>query len=371
MLQIMMSGFDTLLRTASKRLGGLAYRQKAEAVAAVAPFAPTLPLNHAGLPASLRSFFQETVAIPPVPVYTLDDVFVSWHTAVFRNFRVFLPALAMPGTEYHYSDRLLLKQWVGHTRRVRRPLGLVHDPWSSSNFYHWMADSLPRLLVLREQHPGCQLLMPAPVAGYMQQTCAALGFTDLLTVEKDDIIHADTLVVPAHTTPLGYQHPPLLKQVRDELVAALAPAVPGRPPQRRRVYVSRARQKLRRLVNEDEILPLLAQYGFETVFFEELSLTQQVRLMQETAVLLGVHGAGLTNMLFLPAGATVIEMVNLEKLERTAEKGFENILYFRMAGGLQLPYYCLPGQHAGAGIPTNDSDIRVEPAQLAQVLSEL
>jgi len=50
--------------------------------------------------------------------------------------------------------------------------------------------------------------------------------------------------------------------------------------------------------------------GHSVMALEGLSLVQQVRLFSMSTVVMGVHGAGLSNILFCPAGTAVIEMGN-------------------------------------------------------------
>ena len=46
--------------------------------------------------------------------------------------------------------------------------------------------------------------------------------------------------------------------------------------------------------------------GFETVYTEELSFAEQVRLFSETRCLVSIHGAGLTNLMFMPPGGHML-----------------------------------------------------------------
>ncbi len=100
---------------------------------------------------------------------------------------------------------------------------------------------------------------------------------------------------------------------RPELIR-LVPEAYGsreRPAPHRRVFISRARAARRQLLNEDEIRRVLEPAGFERVLMEELPFAGQVALMRETAVLVAPHGAGLTNMIFCPPGAHVVEFADL------------------------------------------------------------
>lgn len=341
---------------------------------ATPPASPTLPINLADLPAAVAAHFHETTELPARHLFRLRNVSVSWHAVVFRNFRLYRKALPHPREEQLYLDAYLLKQWAGPHAPGPGPAdgyaALVHDQWTGANYYHWMADALPRLLLLRQVRPNCPLVMPAPIAAHARTTAVLLGFTQLLAVPAGHILRVPCLLLPEHTAPPGFQDPALIRQLRDELTAGLLQGRP-RPTPRRRVYVSRNRQALRRLANEADVLDLLQQHGFETVFFEELSFEQQALLLLETAVLLGVHGANLTNMLFMQPGTTVVELINAEKLVTLQNRDFENLIYYRMASNLGLRYANVPCAPVQAGGVTNDDDVRVAPAFLGDLLATL
>jgi len=76
----------------------------------------------------------------------------------------------------------------------------------------------------------------------------------------------------------------------------------------RRIYVSRSMASRRRVINEAEVVECLSAYGIGVVNSEILSLEEQVRLFRQAELIVGPHGAGLTNMLF-SQHAKVIEFL--------------------------------------------------------------
>ena len=64
-------------------------------------------------------------------------------------------------------------------------------------------------------------------------------------------------------------------------------------------------------MNEQEIadaLKAIDKANVKVVDLAQISFEEQVRLMRNTSVLIGVHGAGLTNLLYLPTQALVVEI---------------------------------------------------------------
>ena len=69
----------------------------------------------------------------------------------------------------------------------------------------------------------------------------------------------------------------------------------------RRIFLNRRQRSERTIVNIDEVEAVTSKHGFETVFAEDHSLDEQIRMFAETSAIVAIHGAGLTNCLFADA----------------------------------------------------------------------
>ncbi|KAG6477019.1 hypothetical protein ZIOFF_066269 [Zingiber officinale] len=92
----------------------------------------------------------------------------------------------------------------------------------------------------------------------------------------------------------------------------------------RLLVISRART--RKFMNVDEIARLARKVGFEVVVAEADfgGVANFSRLVNSCDAMLGVHGAGLTNAVFLPTNAVLIQVVPFGKLEWIAANYFRN-----------------------------------------------
>nr|CAB3472464.1 unnamed protein product [Digitaria exilis] len=85
------------------------------------------------------------------------------------------------------------------------------------------------------------------------------------------------------------------------------------------------RAHYRRFTNVPEIKKAAEAAGFEVTVASpraDVPLAETARMVNSHDVLLGVHGAGLTNAVFMPANAVVIQVVPYGKLERMARTDF-------------------------------------------------
>lgn len=326
-------------------------------------YLPTPPVNAGMFSEKIIAAFLVPVQFQEHSIYQLYDVHATWNGAVFSNLRLFLPSLVHNWYAKTFQDTLLLRQWMGE--KVEAPkdgIAICHNQWSVENYYHWLADTLPRLLVLRQLHPNIPLLLPQPVPpkqlpDYIRLTAAALGFTKYVPVNPRQILHAECVVLPELTATPITQNPELIRQVRAELVRAYSPAP---APATRRVYAARPATGARKIVNEADVDEVLDAYGFEKVYFERLSFFEQIQLMHETVVLLGVHGAGMANMFFLQDGAKVLELLYEEHQVHC---------YFWLASSFELPYFFVPCQCTEPE-KTSHSDMRVDVNLLRQIIDQ-
>ena len=75
-----------------------------------------------------------------------------------------------------------------------------------------------------------------------------------------------------------------------------------------KVYISRSSRGSRNIANEPAMVEALQSRGFTTVEFERFSVVEQAELMSRAEVVVGVHGAGFTNLTFCKPGTRVVEI---------------------------------------------------------------
>lgn len=356
--------FDTVTREASLLMPSWKKYWVVETVPPAPVHSPALPANYDMLPPAFATAFKKEIEFEHHKIYAVKNVYVSWDGAVFKNLQIFTPSLVRPEFKERFQDTFLLRQWFGE--QVELPesepgIAVAHNQWSAENYYHWLIDTLPRLLILRNQYPDYLLLLPQPLPpkqlpDYIKSSASVFGFTKYYPLTTKQILKAKHVVLAELTAESLFQNPDLVTQVREELISALCPEhiVPTR-----RIYASRATQSVRRLVNEKEMEEVLTAHGFETVFFEQLSFLEQIQLMRETSVFMGTHGASMTNLMFLPHKARVIELLNRDN---------GDLCYFRLASCFSLPYFCVPCESTDESL-FNQSDLVVDIEELRHVIT--
>lgn len=181
------------------------------------------------------------------------------------------------------------------------PLVLVGG---SSNYYHWLADYLPRLLVadMFPAYADWKFLLNKPLAPFQQEALELLGIdeTKRFCVERDVTVHAPRMLVPTLLSNTTMVHPEAIAMVRE--------AFPPVNVKRRRVYLSRNDASWRRLINEEALMELLAQYGFETFVPGTMGFQEQIDLCAGAEAVVALHGAGMANLMFCEPSTEVFEI---------------------------------------------------------------
>ncbi|XP_058087925.1 alpha-1,3-arabinosyltransferase XAT2-like [Magnolia sinica] len=86
-----------------------------------------------------------------------------------------------------------------------------------------------------------------------------------------------------------------------------------------------SRKRSRSFTNEHEIVEMAQSLGYEVVATEAnlgMNMSEFAQVVNSCDVMMGVHGAGLTNLVFLPTNAVLIQVVPLGGLEGFARLDF-------------------------------------------------
>jgi hypothetical protein len=162
------------------------------------------------------------------------------------------------------------------------------------NYYHWMMQCLPAIDHSLRLADGAERVLALPeLSGWQERSLDLLGLSEMKRIRIDFDCHyffrrahwCEYLSGPTD----GFLSPAALR-VLDRLGSGIAPADDG--PER--IYVARADTRNRVIGNEPELRQLLEA---------------QIGLFKNARVVVGGHGAGLTNLAFCQPGTVVLELL--------------------------------------------------------------
>ena len=325
-----------------------------------------LPLNIIEENQELFSHELERV-IPETRLLELNDVRVSSDGFLFRGHSMLPESFAFPANVKQWKRRGLLKFFVSNYA-LRRPRAVenevlwIIDDWSKG-YFHWLTDALTRLYVMRDRMDDFVLLLPWSYQSldFVQGSLKAFGIKSIEFIGKDEVLKCRRLFMPTHTAPSGHYNDNIIRAVRAILLQSYGDA--ANRGEGERVYISRGRARKRRILNEGEVSDVLAEFGFQTIYAEDLTFEQQVQICSRARYLLSNHGAGLTNMLFMGEGSSVMELRHYSDCI--------NNCYFTLSSALNLNYFYQTCRSGDSVTNPHLADLLVDTARLTENLKQL
>ncbi|MEM7345167.1 MAG: glycosyltransferase family 61 protein [Chloroflexota bacterium] len=217
------------------------------------------------------------------------------------------------------------------------------------NYHHWLIECMPRLRLALEEpaFANCPVIVPATLSPFQKETMQLLGLSaDRLLPFNGGDWQFRNLIFPS----IGTFAPQELRWVRNKFLAAIE----ARGNADGLYYITRRDTTNRQVINEDEVATFLQKQGFQIITLTELSFSKQLELFASARVVIGPHGAGLTNMLFAPSTATLIELIPDDQV---------NHCFWLIANAVGHRYTFLAGQTMNA-----QRDFTVSLERLRQAL---
>lgn len=189
-----------------------------------------------------------------------------------------------------------------------RTLSLV-TPEAANNYHHWTIDLLPRAGLV--QRAGYHLsefdhvLIKHRGYPFQIEALRKLGIEESKIIQVDDDLHieAEILVIPA----VRHDNTKVSRSDMEFVRQLYLPDEPSPTTAFRRLYVSRRDAAFRRVTNEDELMPLLKEHGFEEISMSKMSVTEQAKIFSEAQYLVGPNGSALANLVFANPACQVLE----------------------------------------------------------------
>ena len=222
-------------------------------------------------------------------------------------------------------------------------LAVISSP-GSENWYHWLLEILPRLMVLVESGIEYDKIYINRLEQEWQKKSlkAVLDFLNisedkLLIINTDCAVKASVLVVPSVPF-IPSKGTPLPSWMVDKLRKIFLDnkSDEKRSESYEKIYISRANASIRRLANEEELTKELKKLGFKILHLEKLSPHEQARIFNEARVIIGPHGSGFANLIFTNKDYMLIEIDN--NYDISEPRSFYKRLT-QITSGVYKPFY--------------------------------
>ena len=202
-------------------------------------------------------------------------------------------------------------------RRKQVPIqGLVFAPQTTVQYFHLLTENGLRLIDLLERRvlDGPLTVVKPPDRTSVEAAMYA-GIATLYPDVEVQQVPGRVMVQPEQAVghfPRGdhWEWPPVTPVLARQLAAAFQASYPELPSQEGEglLYLSRQSAKLRRVRNGDDLERALQMSGYKVLEASDTNHPEQIARFASARIVVAVHGAGLTNLLFCRPGTHVVEI---------------------------------------------------------------
>ena len=232
--------------------------------------------------------YGPTVSVIDEAEHLLADVSVEWGRKAEENWA--FRRLLLPKPQPVSGRTLVLASTGGDT------------------YFHWMTDVLPRLGLARrggyDPESYDWVLVNGLTHPFQKETLKHLGISEncCLSFHKTELAYEmEEALLPSLPGVPGVVPPETVDFLRNTFPA-------GKNPRARKIFIGRGEAKHRPLIHEREIWAQLQKRGYESVDCGKMSVQEQANIFGSAEVVVGAHGAALSNLVFCRPGTQVVEL---------------------------------------------------------------
>jgi capsular polysaccharide biosynthesis protein len=261
------------------------------------------------------------------------------------------------------TGKLLRKVFFFHFKLFTKRKSIVLiDSWSSG-YFHWIADVLPKLYLLRNELGSWDVILPKKLNHFQEESLQLFNLKNTKSLESWQVGICPQL----HLMKLPWQsgffdndvYNSMSKWIVDETLKLHQDSTEINVLEY--IFVSRQNALSRRILNFADLLPVLNEFKFFTPDISCMGVFDQVTLFSKARVIAGAHGAGLVNMMFMPAGSIVIEFRNSYPVG--------NNTYERLAKKFKHQYFPIVPENNNYKGNFQEEDIFVSVEKLKEILA--
>lgn len=272
----------------------------------------------------VTKFFTESYESRTVGCYRLKSAFILGKGLVANMSGQVFTGLDLIVEEHHLSSSLWRSPLIqnfegcyevksGYKEKVIHESAILLAKAADHIYGHWLVDILPRIEVAELcGFRDLRYIVSINTPSYAIALLRLLNISDdriIYMDENSEIIYCENLILPSVCRFRGVMSSIALGIYNKLISSALVDRRVNLSSLKmdRRIYLSRKKwsNSSRRLVNLNEVEALLERHGFEIIFPEDLSMSEQILLFQSAICVVGEGGSALHNTVFGRTGCHV------------------------------------------------------------------
>ncbi len=323
---------------------------------------------------------------PPISFINVKNAIVSMEGVVFSAGTIITESLGFPQQADWFRQPYLTLNKIFfrcHSLDTQQRYLLVHDAWSAG-YFHWMSETLCRIMAADTLLDSHTVILPSQnnsiysrrsALGSIFKTKQAVKMTEgihaeslqpfrlknITYIKNNEYLKVPNLTIVSHLATTGNYNDNIVNALRQRYLSYFE-LIDRKNSPRRKLYISRRNASRRRVINEASVTDLLKKYNYQITTWERFCFRDQVTLASESDVLIGLHGAGLTNIMFMSSGTYLLE------LRVKGDKA--NNCYFSLASALKINYLYQECEKV-SDADTQNADVLVDIQELAASLTRI
>jgi len=240
----------------------------------------------------IRHFFPERFHI------VIENCFLDAKNSILYDLKGSIIEESTPWSKDHLvttsiPNPVIASKFIGYERSEKTNI------LSTNGYYHWLIEDLPAYLLAKTFEPDSRTLVARIKPKYVQNF---LDHENIDVTEVDRFARVKNMNFISRGNDTGWPHPKDVDTLRQYFVAHMQET-----ENNKRIYISRERST-RSPRFEAKLAGELKQRGWVILYLEDLEFFEQIREISGASIVCGVHGAGLSNMLWMKPGTQVIEI---------------------------------------------------------------
>jgi hypothetical protein len=240
----------------------------------------------------------------------------------------------------YWSESVCLDAKLTIRYILENPAIFIGQKWGGHNFFHYLHTSLPKLVIMDIYNldlNSIKIIHNSINKNYISESFSLLGINldNIICLDDYPNLKTKNLYI---CSPIGYGVNPNIESCK-----ILKYLFTKYTKNKKELGLYIKRTSGRKIINEDEIINILITKDFKIIEPDKLNFLEQISLFSSAHTIIAPHGAGLSNLVWCPSGAKVLEMFS---------PTYVGLCYWLMADSCNLNYYYLIGE----GYWSDDSD---------------